>query len=128
SDDTSCHTNAECRVGYCKSGAPKSCNNDGDCAGATCVGFCSNNNATACTTDGNCGTGQCRGVCSNSSKPKCTTDTDCSGVGNYCTVFANDVCITSGSAAKAKVCVLGQNRCRTDSDCTANAGDTCGNA
>src|SRR5437870_116760 len=45
SDDTRCHSDAECQVGYCKNNAPKSCDQDSDCgSGKTCKGFCSNNN------------------------------------------------------------------------------------
>jgi hypothetical protein len=131
SDNTSCHNDAECRVGYCKSNYPSDCSKDSDCgAGNTCRGFCSNNNATACTKDLDCGgSNKCKGICSqDASKPKCTADSQCTGsVDDICMVFSNDVCITSGSSVKSKMCALSQRRCRTDTDCPT-AGDSCGNA
>ena len=128
-DNTSCHNDAECRQGYCKNDYPNDCDKDSDCGtGNTCKGFCTNNNNTACTSNAICGTGTCRGVCSNSVKPKCTSDATCTlSVGDNCTVFPDDVCILTGTPAKSKMCVLGQNRCRTSADCTL-PGDTCGNA
>jgi hypothetical protein len=130
SDDTSCHVDAECRVGYCKNSARLSCDQASDCgAGNSCDGFCDNDNSIGCNSDAACGTGKCRGVCSNSNPPLCTSDADCAGPGNYCSVYPNDFCVTaSGTPAKSRVCVAGQNRCRTDSDCSAYPGDTCGPA
>src|SRR6185436_3295984 len=45
-----------------------------------------------------------------------------------CTRIPYDVCITSGSPVRSKTCAIAQTRCRVDADCTAFAGDTCGNA
>jgi hypothetical protein len=130
-DNSSCHNDTECRQGYCKSNYPADCSKDSDCgSGNHCQGFCVNNNATSCTRDTDCGgTNKCRGICSqDASKPKCTSDSQCTGaVGDICMVFSNDVCITSGAAAKSKMCTLTQKRCRVDADCPT-AGDTCGAA
>jgi hypothetical protein len=71
SDHTSCHNDAECRVGYCSNDTPQSCDQDADC-GDSCQGFCSNNNNVACTSDANCGAGTCRGVCSDTLTTRCT--------------------------------------------------------
>jgi hypothetical protein len=128
-DDTSCHNDNECRVGYCSTTAPKSCDKNSDCgSGNTCKGFCSNNNNTACTSDSGCGGGTCRGLCSNAVKTPCTQESDCTAQGAHCTYIPYDVCIASGSQERSKTCALGQNRCRTNAECTAIAGDTCGNA
>jgi hypothetical protein len=126
-DDTKCHSDAECRVGYCKGKKPKSCDEDNDCSSGTCKGYCSNNLNTSCNNDSNCGTGKCVGVCSSTSGTVCTSDAQCDP-GEACTVRANDVCVTSGSGSKVQLCKLGMNRCRSDADCTAITGDSCGNA
>jgi hypothetical protein len=76
---------------------------------------------TSCTTNSQCRVGICK-----SGGASCTTDAECTGVANYCSVFANDVCITSGTQSKVKMCQAGMNRCRTSADCAS--GDTCGNA
>jgi hypothetical protein len=130
-DDTSCHSDAECRIGYCKSNYPKDCDKDSDCgSGNYCRGFCSHSNSTACTRDSDCGgTNKCKGICSqDASIPKCTSDSQCTAqAGDLCVVFSDDVCITSGTPAKSKMCVLTNARCRTDADCPT-AGDACGAA
>jgi hypothetical protein len=130
-DDTRCHNDAECRVGYCKNNAPRSCNADADCGGTIkCRGFCSNDNNRACTSNGGClSGGTCRGICSDdASIPRCTSDANCNtGTNDACTVFPNDVCILSGTPAKSRLCMLGQNRCRSNADCPT-PGDSCGPA
>jgi hypothetical protein len=131
-DDTKCHNDAECRVGYCKNNAPRSCNQDTDCGGTVkCKGFCSNDNTRSCTGNTGClSGGTCTGICSDdaASIPKCTTDADCNnGTNDNCTVFSNDTCTLAGTPAKSRLCTLGQNRCRSDADCPTS-GDSCGPA
>jgi hypothetical protein len=90
-------------------------------AGTGSAGAGVKNDTTSCTADSQCTVGFCK-----TNGTPCTADTDCTGVANYCTVFANDVCVTSGAAAKVRMCQQGMNRCRTNADCAA--GDVCGEA
>jgi hypothetical protein len=92
-------------------------------AGTGSAGAGTKNDTTSCTADSQCRVGFCK-----TGGGSCTVDTDCSGVGNYCTVFSNDVCVTSGAPSKVQMCQLGMNRCRTNADCTATPGDVCGSA
>jgi hypothetical protein len=127
-DYTSCHNDAECRTGWCVSDTPNDCSRDSDCSSGYCKGYCTNDNTRACTRDSGCTSGAtCRGICANTvaSSTACTLDSQCGSSNDYCSVFPGDVCITSGAQAVAKTCAYGGNRCRSDSDCTANAGDTC---
>ncbi len=130
-DNTKCHNDADCRVGYCKNNPPDACDQDSDCStGIKCKGFCSNDNTRACTGDTGClSGGKCKGICSDTASiPKCTTDADCNtGTNDNCTVFPNDVCILAGTPAKSQLCLLAQNRCRSDADCPT-PGDKCGPA
>jgi hypothetical protein len=91
-------------------------------AGTGSRGAGTQSDTSSCTVDSQCTVGFCK-----SGGTSCTVDTDCGGVANYCAVFPNDVCVTSGAAAKVQMCQLGMNRCRTSADCTA-VGDTCGPA
>jgi hypothetical protein len=128
-DYTSCHTDADCRTGWCYGNEPDYCSRDSDCSSGYCQGYCDNNNTRACTRDSGClSGGHCRGICSStiSSSTACTNDNQCGGSNDYCNVYGNDVCITSGSQIVSKTCSFGGSRCRTDADCSAlNAGDTC---
>ena len=90
-------------------------------AGTGSAGAGVRKDTSSCTSNSQCRVGFCK-----SGGAACTDDSDCDGVANYCTVFANDVCITSGSQSKVKMCQQGMNRCRTSADCAV--GDTCGNA
>src|SRR4051812_37684385 len=92
-------------------------------AGTGSAGAGVKNDATSCTANSQCTVGFCK-----NGGTSCTADTDCSGVANYCAVFPNDVCVTSGAQSKVQMCQLGMNRCRTNADCTAYPGDTCGSA
>jgi hypothetical protein len=126
-DYTPCTADAQCRRGYCKSSAPTGCTVDSDCgSGNTCVKRCSNNTATSCTSNSNCSSGGvCGKLCSNdTSGTLCTTDADCPN-DDYCSVFANDTCMTTGAPEASKICQVGQNRCKTNADCPTS-GDSCG--
>jgi len=90
-------------------------------AGTGSAGAGTQDDVTSCTADSQCTMGFCK-----TGGTPCTADTDCSGIGNYCTVFPNDVCVTSGTPHKVMMCQQGMNRCRTSADCAA--GDTCGPA
>jgi Neisseria PilC beta-propeller domain len=131
-DNTSCHNDNECKVGYCRDHRPKSCDEDSDCSGdglGQCKGYCSNNNNKPCTGNAACSGGTCMGLCTGSmaGAKMCTTDADC-GSGEPCATQTEDFCVNNNNYyAKVKMCQVGQNRCRTDADCTA-PGDTCGKA
>ena len=91
-------------------------------AGTGSAGAGVKNDVTSCTANSQCTVGFCK-----NGGASCTADSDCSGVANYCAVFPNDVCVTSGAPAKVQMCQLGMNRCRTNADCTT-PGDVCGPA
>jgi hypothetical protein len=79
--------------------------------------------SAACTTTSDCSAGYCM----ESGGTTCSTDSQCTAGGEYCDTVPNDRCITTtGLVRRGKVCAIGLNRCWDNSDCTANAGDTCG--
>jgi hypothetical protein len=122
-DPTSCTTDAQCRVGYCKDGAPRGCRGDDDCPnGIVCKGVCSNDSNKTCSGDSQCGSGKCWGACNQTAK-SCTSHADCDD--KPCAVYPNDFC-SKGPPEMVKMCQQSQRRCRTDADCTTYPGDKCG--